>query len=113
MDDYVTAWSSNDPGDIGALFTEDAEYLTEPYAEPWRGRGEIVDQWIEHRDEPGDASFTWEPVVETPGVCVVQGRTIYHEPPRTYRNLWLIHLDASGRCRRFTEWFMKEPGGSG
>jgi hypothetical protein len=109
IDGYVKAWSSNRPDDIAALFTEDAEYLTEPYAEPWRGRDEIVRQWIENKDEPGDAEFTWEPLVETPDVAVAEGRTVYREPTRTYLNLWVIRLDADGRCRRFTEWYMKRP----
>jgi hypothetical protein len=109
IDGYVTAWSSNEPDDIGALFTEDAEYVTEPYATPWRGRRTIVDQWIEHKDEPGDASFAWSPLVVTPDVAVVQGHTVYREPPRTYDNLWVIRLADDGRCRSFTEWWMRRP----
>ena len=109
IDGYIRAWSSNRPDDIGALFTEDAEYRTEPHAEPWRGRQEIVDRWIENKDEPGDYEFSWETLAETPEVAFVQGRTIYREPPRTYDNLWVIRLDADGSCRRFTEWYMKHP----
>ena len=107
IDGYIRAWSSNRPDDIGSLFTDDAEYRTEPYAEPWRGRQEIVDRWIENKDEPGDYAFSWETLAETPEVAFVQGRTIYREPPRTYDNLWVIHIDADGRCGRFTEWWMK------
>jgi ketosteroid isomerase-like protein len=109
MAGYVRAWDSNAPDDVAALFTEDAEYRTEPYAEPWRGRDEIFRKWIENKDEPGDAEFSWEPVVETPEVAVVEGRTVYREPRRTYSNLWVIRLDAGGRCRSFTEWYVKHP----
>ena len=28
---------------------------------------------------------------------------------REYHNLWVIELDGDGRCRSFTEWFMKTP----
>ena len=34
VDGYVEAWNSNHPAAIGALFTEDAAYYTEPYGEP-------------------------------------------------------------------------------
>jgi ketosteroid isomerase-like protein len=105
IDDYVRAWNSNDPDDIGALFTEEAEYYTEPYHPPWLGREHIVEQWLENRDEPGETTFEWRPVVVTDEVAVVQGTTVY--PGRTYSNMWVIQLDADGRCRHFTEWWMK------
>jgi hypothetical protein len=109
---YERAWASNDPEDIGALFAEDARYFTEPFAEPWRGRDAIVAGWLAHRDEPGDATFEWQPLVETPEASIVTGTTTYREPPRVYSNLWLIRLDADGRCREFVEWYMEQRAGS-
>jgi uncharacterized protein (TIGR02246 family) len=109
IDGYVRAWSSNDPDDIGALFTEDAAYYTEPYGQPWRGREEIVRQWLDRRDEPGQTEFRWHPIAVTPEVAVVQGETVYHDEGRTYSNLWVIRLDPDGRCTEFTEWWMAHP----
>lgn len=31
VDGYVRAWASNDPDDIGRLFTDDATYYTAPF----------------------------------------------------------------------------------
>ncbi len=107
---YERAWSSNDPEDIGALFTDDARYLTEPFAEPWSGREAIVAGWLEHRDEPGAATFEWQPLLETPELSIVTGTTAYREPPRIYDNLWVIRFAADGRCREFVEWYMQRPG---
>jgi uncharacterized protein (TIGR02246 family) len=109
MSDYVKAWNSNDPDDIAALFTEDAEYYTEPYTAPWQGRETIVREWLENKDEPGDTQFMWQPMVVTDELVIVQGRTIYRSPPRTYSNLWVIRFDAMGHCREFTEWWMEYP----
>ena len=109
IDGYVRAWNSNDPDEIGALFTDDALYFTEPYASPWRGRAEIVEGWLAARDEPGDATFEWRPLVEASDLAVVTGTTVYREPPRTYSNLWVVRLEPDGRCREFTEWWMKHP----
>jgi uncharacterized protein (TIGR02246 family) len=111
VEGYVRAWNSNDPAEIGALFTEDANYYTEPYSAPWRGRDEIVRQWLEHRDEPGETEFRWQPLTVGPGLALVQGETLYRTPPHTYSNLWVIQLDAEGRCSEFTEWWMRHPDG--
>ena len=107
VDAYVKAWNSNDPQDIEALFTEDAEYFTDPYSTPWTGRANIVMQWLEHRDKPGETTFDWQPLVVTGEECIVTGETRY--PHQTYSNLWVIRLDADGRCSHFTEWWMEQP----
>ena len=60
VEGYVRAWGSNDPGDVGDLFTDDARYRTHPDIEPRVGREAIVAGWLEDRDEPGDATFTFE-----------------------------------------------------
>lgn len=108
VEGYRRAWDSNDPAEIGALFTDDAAYRTEPWRSPWLGRDEIIQGWLGQRDEPGQTSFRWSVLHETPEMAFVQGETDYHdEPPRTYSNLWVIRLDAGGRCSDFTEWWMR------
>jgi SnoaL-like domain len=107
IDGYVTAWNSNDPSQIAALFTSDASYSTEPYKPAWHGRGKIIEGWLEHRDEPGETTFEWEPVAITPDVCVISGTTRY--PGTSYSNLWVIKLADDGRCRSFAEWWMQHP----
>ncbi|HLU64351.1 MAG TPA: nuclear transport factor 2 family protein [Protaetiibacter sp.] len=76
---YRTAWESNDPDDIRALFTPDAEYFTGPSEQPWRGHDGIVAQWLENADRPGQTSCEF------------------------------VELDPDGRARRFTEWYMERP----
>jgi len=105
---YIEAWTSNDPDQIGALFSQDAVYYTEPYSPPRKGRAAIVAGWIEGQDEPGTWSFTYEVLGATENYGFVQGWTHYTSPPRLYHNLWVIALDGDGRCREFTEWFMQE-----
>jgi ketosteroid isomerase-like protein len=105
---YVAAWESNDPDQIGALFSDDAVYLTAPDADPWRGRDAIVAGWLEHLDEPDTWAFDWRVVHEDEGFVVVQGRTEYRAD-KDYLNLWIIRLDADGRATEFTEWYMPRP----
>ena len=116
VEGYLRAWDSNDPAEIAALFREDAAYFTEPYATPKQGRAAIVADWLARRDEPGQTSFRWWPLVVTGQLAVVQGETTDHDqPPRTYSNLWVVRLAGDGRCNRFTEWWMEQParGGGG
>jgi hypothetical protein len=105
IEGYVRAWNSNDPDDIAALFTEDAVYYTEPYSAPWHGRAEIVAKWLGRQDKPGEAAFEWHPVCVTEEVGIIQGVTTY--PDKTYSNLWVIRFAPDGRCREFTEWWMR------
>lgn len=105
---YVSAWESNDPTEIGALFSDDAVYLTSPDSPPRRGRDAIVAGWLEDRDEPGTWAFDWRIVHEDDGFLVVQGRTEY--PDRDdYLNLWIIRLDGDGRATEYTEWYLARP----
>ena len=106
---YRHAWESNRGDDIAALFADDAEYLTEPFAEPWRGRDEIVLRWLERKDEPGSATSSFEVLAADGDLGVVQGATDYVDPPKRYSNLWLIRLAPDGRATLFVEYWMKRP----
>lgn len=109
LDGYLRAWSSNEPDDIRALFTEDGVYAGGPFdPDPWVGRERIVEEWLAHRDEPGSWSFDGVPLAYTEGVGIVQGRTDYASG-RVYANLWVITFADDGRARSLVEWFM-EPG---
>lgn len=104
---YERAWASNDPEDIGGLFTDEATYLTAPYREPWRSREDIVAGWLDRKDTPGNWEFEWWPVGQDGDLHFVQGRTTYRQEGTVYANLWVIHLEGD-RCSAFTEWWMLE-----
>jgi uncharacterized protein (TIGR02246 family) len=111
MSGYLKAWESNDPADIGRLFTDDGRYYTAPYRDPWNGRDAIVREWIARKDQPGTYQFRYEPVVATDDVAVVRGWTTYAATPdegeTRYSNLWVIRFAEDGRCSEFIEWWME------
>ncbi|WP_246527275.1 nuclear transport factor 2 family protein [Pseudarthrobacter albicanus] len=108
MQHYITAWASNEPEDIRALFTEDAVYATSPHEpEPWTGREQIVEHWLGSRDEPDDWTFEWKLLGVDGGRAFVQGLTSYRGNGRSYDNLWVIQLTGDGRASSFTEWYMQ------
>jgi hypothetical protein len=108
MEGYVRAWTSNEPDDIRALFTEGASYRTAPWRKRWRGHDEIVRGWLERKDEPGSWRFRWEIHATSGDRAFVRGWTDYDDgSPRTH-NLWDVTLTEDGRCSEFTEWWMYE-----
>jgi uncharacterized protein (TIGR02246 family) len=107
---YRRAWISNDPAGIGALFTDDAEYLPTPWSALWSGRETIVRRWLERRDEPGTWTFESEVLAAEGDLGLVRGETTYlataDDPEARYANLWLIRFVPDGRARRFEEWWV-------
>jgi hypothetical protein len=107
VEGYLRAWSSNDPEEIGGLFSEGAAYYTGPFDEPWQGREAIVSGWLERKDEPGSFDFRYKVLCAEENQGIVRGWTRYSNPDREYSNIWLIQLDDQGRCTEFTEWWVK------
>lgn len=60
IEGYLKAWTSNDPDDIAALFSEDADYYTLPFREPWARREAIIKGWIARDDQPGTWQFEYD-----------------------------------------------------
>ena len=105
---YRTAWESNLPDDIRAVFTDDAQYRHNPSAEPWVGHPAIVANWLDAQDAPGTTSFEWHPVALDGDVAVIQCVTVY--PPGdkggSYDNLWVVRLAPDGRASEYTDWWV-------
>jgi ketosteroid isomerase-like protein len=118
LDRYVEAWFAYDADLIGDLFTEDAEYRHSPSEDPLKGRAAIVHDWLnprgsaDKRDRPGTVDFGYAPHAVDGDRAVIVGWTVYRKAPggaveRTYDNAWLVDFVADGRCRSFTEFYMK------
>lgn len=113
VDRYQAAWRTDDPRQIGALFTEDATYLTLPFREPWRGRDEIVKNWLAQGDSQNEWTFEGELLAAEGDTGVVQGLTTYAatdaSPEAVYGNIWVVHLTPDGRASSFAEWWIQKP----
>ncbi len=103
---YERAWRAQGTAGLADLFTPDATYLPEPYAEPVRGLDAIGRFWEDGRDGPDEVFRMQSEVLAVEGdVGVVRVEVQYGEPARQeYRNLWIVRTDASGRCTAFEEW---------
>ena len=108
---YVEAWRTYEPDAIGALFTADARVPLPPVgrsrsraATPssptgWPTRTSPAPGRRATRRGRSRASASWP-----------TGTSRYDEAAgkRKYHNVFLIELDADGRCRAFTEVYAKE-----
>ncbi|MDP9467319.1 MAG: nuclear transport factor 2 family protein [Chloroflexota bacterium] len=110
---YQAAWKTDDPAEIGALFTEDATYAPWPFSEPWRGRDEIVGKWVERGDSQAVWQFESELLAVDGDTAVVRGLTTYpahdDEPEEVYSNIWVIRLAPDGHASSFAEWWVQRP----
>ena len=109
LEAYFVAWVSNDPGDVVALFTEDATYAVGPFADVWEGRDEIVRWWTSVVQD--DVEYAYE-------VLAAEGETgIAHwnvkarsegEPHRVeWDGILLITFAPDGRCLDHREWLVR------
>jgi ketosteroid isomerase-like protein len=115
LDAYVAAWKAYDEDEIGALFSDDAEYRFHPWDEPVRGRDAIVATWLEDRDDPGSWTAEYRPWAIDGDRAVAAGVSRYLGADqvtveREYHNVFLCRFDAEGRCREFTEIYLRRGG---
>ncbi|HST04204.1 MAG TPA: nuclear transport factor 2 family protein [Chloroflexia bacterium] len=114
LDKYIAAWKTYDHEAIGDLFSEEATYLYAPWQEPLRGRLAIVSSWLQNQDAPGTWSAEYKPYAVDGDLAVTTGVSNYFGADgktvdREYWNVWLLRFDDDGRCREFTEYYMKTP----
>ena len=118
LDAYSRAWETYDPAEIGALFSEHAEYRWHPADDPVVGRDEIVRAWVapegneSSRDAAGTYNGEYHPFAVDGNKAVAVGISTYWTDAsrstldRIYYNNWLLEFDDDGRCSSFTEYWM-------
>ena len=122
LDRYVAAWLSYEPDAIEALFSEDVAYRYHPSDEPITGRAAVVASWLgddtsgdaSSRDAPGTYEAEYSPVAVDGDTVVATGSSRYRDEPagpitRVYDNCFVMRFDGEGRCREFTEYYVRRP----
>jgi SnoaL-like protein len=122
LDAYVDAWRTYEPEQIRALFSEDVAYRYHSYDEPVVGADAVVASWLGESDAEGtssrDAPDTFDahyaPFAVDGDTVVARGQSMYRLQPggpvvRVYDNCFLMKFDDEGRCREFTEFYVRVP----
>ena len=111
---YVEAWRSGDPAIIGDLFSADATYNYRVGSRVVVGRDAIVAAWLAE-EETASWEAHYEPLAIDDEVHVSIGFSRYFDEADAvrdeYSNIFLCRFDEDGRCREFTEWWMRAPKG--
>ena len=109
---YGTAWSHRNPQAAADLFTEDGTYQVTPFVEPMRGRSAIFDYWTHVAETERDIQFGYEVLAVTQEAGVARWWASFLIVPQGLQTkldgIFLISLDADGRCRSLREWWHKE-----
>ena len=97
-------------------------YRYHPYDEPDVGREAVVAGWLGEgesddastRDDPGTYEAEYSPVAIDGDTVVATGTSRYRDVPdgpvvRTYDNCFVMRFDGEGRCREFTEYYIRRP----
>jgi hypothetical protein len=101
---YERAWRSPGTDALSGLFTADATYRMSPFEERAEGLAEIAALWERERAGPDESFEMAGEVVAVEGDTGVVRVTVSYGTGAEYRDLWVIRLDAEGRCRAFEEW---------
>ena len=102
LERYFAAWASNEAEEVESLFAEDAVYSYGPFRDRARGREEIVRRWVRGGSQPG--LQTWfEPLALEGERGVAHWRVASHE--RAIDGVWVVALDARGRCESLRQWW--------
>ena len=113
---YRQAWTTDDPGEIARLFTDDVQYFTAPYREALAGVGAVTEFWLGEGESRVPWSFEYQVLAQEGDRFVVRAVTTYPEGtsdddgPVVFHNLWLVTLDGD-RASEFVEYFMQVPAG--
>jgi hypothetical protein len=111
LDRYVAAWRSNDPADVGALFSADCSYSYRAGTEVVIGRDAIVASWLESPDDPTTWEARYEPLAVDGEVHVSVGWSRYLNADGSlrdeYSNIFVCRFDEVAQCTEFMEWWMR------
>lgn len=112
LDAYGQAWETRDPRAAADLFAEEATYRETPFDKPLKGREEISGYWSGVPRSQRDISFSYEILAVTEEEGIAHWSANYTRLPTNgpveLDGIFLVRLDASGRCTEFREWWHKQ-----
>jgi SnoaL-like protein len=110
LEAYGRAWESRDADAAANLYTNNATYQVTPFLEPMRGRARIHDYWVHVAATEKQIRFEFEILAVRKDFGLAHWRASFVRLPSRKIELdgiFLISLDASGRCLDLREWWQK------
>jgi hypothetical protein len=112
---YERAWRAEGTAAVSEVFSADASYSTAPFEKPHLGVEAISEMWEAERAGPEEVFAMQSEIVAIEGDTGVVRVEVRYGPPKKqeYRDLWIVRLDAEGRCTHLEEWPFWPPGTEG
>lgn len=112
LEAYGRAWRDRNPQAAAELFAENGSYQVTPFVEPMRGRPAILAYWSEVTRTEENIQFGFEVLAVTADFGIARWwASFLRVPPGLQTKLdgiFVISLDASGRCTSLREWWHKD-----
>ncbi len=110
LDVYGRTWERQAVDGFLDCFAEDAVYYWGPWGEPLRGHAEIRTRTVQAIAEQEEIHFGHEPLAITPDGRGVARWWVSTRDPDTgdieeNEGIFLVTLNADGRCTEFREWW--------
>ena len=112
LEAYGRAWMERNPQAAADLFAEDGSYQVTPFVEAMRGRPAIFEYWSNVARTQENIQFAYEILAVTREAGIARWWASFLIVPQGLQTrldgIFLITLDADGRCRSLREWWHKE-----
>jgi len=106
LEAYGRAWEARDSEAAASLYTDEATYQITPFLEPMRGRASLRDYWAHVAATEMQIQFEFEILAVQKDFGLAHWRASFVRVPSKKIELdgiFLISLDASGRCHKLRE----------
>ncbi len=111
LDAYKRAWEARDPEAAADLFTAEASYHETPFEAPARGRDGILNYWSDATRYQEGVEFSYEVLATTETGGIAHWHCEFTRPTSDsvveLDGIFLVELDADGKCIQFREWWHK------
>ena|SRR5580698_5151934 len=112
LEAYGRAWMGRDALAAAELYAVDGTYQVTPFVEPMRGRAAILAYWTHVAATQRDIQFGYEVLAVTAEMGIARWWASFVIVPQDLQTkldgIFVIELDAAGRCRSLREWWHKE-----
>ncbi|MBF8269926.1 MAG: hypothetical protein HW386_1635 [Gammaproteobacteria bacterium] len=106
---YEAAWETLDAGKAAALFSEDATYRDEAFAEPYQGREGIRKYWTDVTSDQKDVNFTYEVLAVTGNTGIAHWHAELTQPSSgstlILDGIFVLDFAPDGLCKGLKEWW--------
>ena len=106
---YKAAWETRDAGKAAALFTENATYRDDAFAEPYQGRAGISKYWSDVTSDQKDVKFTYEVLAATGNTGIAHWHAEFTQPSSgstvLLDGMFVLDFAPDGLCNSLKEWW--------